>query len=565
MRNTTLLLISILLLTASVIRIDGIYGLQSELVPAISKIDTPSVGRTWDNVHLIYPDTFHDTAKLNEEITNINSTASEIVDLRVIGQSYQGKNTSVLTITNENDDSQKAKTLVVSHHHGREQITVELALRFVLMLVNGYGVDSEITNYVDTQEVFVIPTLNPDALDIVVNEGNHWLRKNLRPYDNDGDGFFDEDPVEDANGDGIISGYDIYRKLTGDDKRYIESYYEGFDNDKDGLVNEDGVGLVDLNRNYPTYFGDPGSSSNDPSTQIYHGSEPFSEPETAAFRDFVLKHRFAMAYSLHSGINATYLPTNNLEHWELPSLYSDIISDYSSFLPSGFNEYLDYAPSTGISGSVESGLAGGWKEWMYNERGTIVPITFEVYRNATSESPELSEIIFENSTHLIEKWDGIYPYFNPLAEYIDSLWIDLRPAFDYLLEMTPRLDIRYNSITETAEGVSIDMNIGTLSPRLGTIENVKMIGESGATLKTWLAIEGETRWPSDFAITLPEDWKSANYTFTIGNNYTGVQQYLIHMREAEGFPVQIVIGIVISTLVVLAVAWYLLKGSHNRI
>ena len=172
----------------------------------------PSVTRDWEDVELLYDNQRHDSAEVDEEIENIHSSVPELVDIEVIGQSYEGKNITSLRITNEQNTVQKAKTLVVAHHHGREQISIEMALRFILRLLNGYGHDALLTEYVDTQEIYVIPTLNPDALDIVVNEGNHWLRKNLRPYDNDGDGLYGEDDAEDIDGDGHISEFDVYTK-----------------------------------------------------------------------------------------------------------------------------------------------------------------------------------------------------------------------------------------------------------------------------------------------------------------------------------------------------------------
>jgi hypothetical protein len=560
MKETQFILISLVLLTASFIPIDGASMLQADSRPMITRIEAPSVERTWNDVDLLYPSVFHDTAKLNEEIRNILPKAPGITDLEVIGKSFQGKNISVVTITNEMDDRQKAKTLVVAHHHGREQITVELALRFILMLINGYGVNSEITEYVNTQEIFIIPTLNPDALDIVVNEGNYWLRKNLRLYDNDEDGLFDEDPVEDVDGDGIISGYDVYSKYDGH-RAYIESYYEGIDNDGDGEVNEDEQGLVDLNRNYPTFFGDQSSSSDNPKSEVYHGTAPFSEPETSAFRDFVLHHRFAMVYSLHSGINATFFPTNTRGHWQLPRLYSDIIEDFSSILPESFNQNNNQASE--LSHSLEMGLAGGWGEWMYTERGTLVPITFEVYRNASSMSPELTEIVHENSTHIIERWDGIYPFFTPVAGHINALWVELGPAFEYLLEMTPRLDAQFNSISETADGISVSMTVGTHSPRLGSVESVKMTGKSNEILKTWFPIDGETSESSQVSIPLSQDWAVSNYSLTIGNNYTGIEIYLLYMQEFTGIPLPVVIGVTAVVFAAMPIAWYLLKAKRK--
>jgi carboxypeptidase T len=179
----------------------GVSAQTDATTVIIERVDYQSVDRTWEDISLLYEDQFHDASEVDEEIERIHSLVPELMDLEVIGQSYEGLNISALRITNELNTVQKAKTLVVAHHHGREQITIEMTLRFMLRLLNLYGVDDTITEYVDTQEIYIIPTINPDTLDHVLN-GNHWLRKNLRPFNDDGDDETDEDSWEDVNGDG---------------------------------------------------------------------------------------------------------------------------------------------------------------------------------------------------------------------------------------------------------------------------------------------------------------------------------------------------------------------------
>ena len=116
---------------------------------------------------------------------------------------------------------------MVSQHHGREQISIEFALRFVLYLLNNYQENSTITDFINNQEIYVIPALNLDSLDLVVNEDNHWLRKNLRPWDDDNDGLSDWFEQNDGS------------TLTGQ-----------FDHDNDGIPDyldddDDGDGIPD--------------------------------------------------------------------------------------------------------------------------------------------------------------------------------------------------------------------------------------------------------------------------------------------------------------------------------
>jgi hypothetical protein len=516
-------------------------------VPTIEKVTTPSVTKTWSTLSLLYDNQFHDPVELDEEIEYIHTTVPQLVDLEVIGQSYEGRNITCLRITNEQNTVQKAKTLIVTQHHGREQITVEMALRFMHHLLNNYGVDDTITEYVDTQEIFVIPTLNPDALEVVVNEGNHWLRKNLRPYDNDGDGQFGEDDVDDEDGDGKISNFLVYLKDNpSDSPDYLDydwEYYEGIDDDGDGLFNEDEVGLVDLNRNYATYWGDGYGSTDNVTDQVYRGTEAFSEPETQAFRDFVLDHRFAMSYSLHSGINATYFPTNLAGNWIESGLYYDMTADYADILPVDFNYYLPYTPQ-----KIESALSGGWGDWMYAERGCTVPITFEVYTNATAHGVEAHPIIHENDTHIIREWKEIYGYFNPTADYINTLWEELLPAFDYLLEMTPRLDITASGITgevtlRTDVSFSVEMNC--LSPRLGSHGGVLVLGQDDTILDTLISVGGSQTLIVSATITLPADL-SEGVTILIGNNYTGYSEFVLSTSTLGASIDPLLIGAVVG-------------------
>jgi hypothetical protein len=544
-----------LLLSASFLPVTAMATETAGNAPAVIRIEYPSVTRTWSTITLLYEGQFHDSDQVEEEIENMHSLVPQLLDVEVIGQSYLGENITCLRITNEENPVQKAKTLVVAHHHGREQITVEMALRFILRLLNGYGVDATITEYVDTQEIFVIPTLNPDALDVVVNDGNHWLRKNLRPYDNDGDGLFGEDDAEDVDGDGHISEFYVYEKSSPDDNPsgfvFDYSYYEGIDNDGDGQINEDEVGLVDLNRNYPVFWDTGIPDFYDVTTQVYHGTAPFSEPETQAFRDFALQHRFAMAYSLHSGINATYFVQDLEGYWVEGPLYYGMYSDYNDILPDGFNGYLSYAER-----SLEAATPGGWGEWLYYTRGCTAPITFELYTNASVYEEEATVMIENNSTHVVWEWKGIYGYFDPVASHIDTLWAEITPAFDYLLEMTPRMDI---SVTGVVGGITADSNVTLttrlecLSPRLGSKDAIEVLAPDNSTITSTISISGGQTLIRYLSVTLEEDLAESDYVIRVGNEYTGYTAFRLTTQTGSLLDPMLLIGIGIGVAVIAVV------------
>ena len=122
-------------------------------------------------------------------------------------------------------------------------------------------------------------------------------REPYRPADDDGDGLFDEDRTEDVDGDGELSTMYIEDpagefKLSPDKRRFVRVADpreevrrfrrvgdEGFDNDGDGFINEDDIGGPDANRNFPYGWG------------VEAGYPyPMSEAETRNVFEFQLRH-----------------------------------------------------------------------------------------------------------------------------------------------------------------------------------------------------------------------------------------------------------------------------------
>ncbi|MHA1974664.1 MAG: M14 family zinc carboxypeptidase [Candidatus Hodarchaeales archaeon] len=525
-------------------------GLQSANSTSFSSVKVINVTKRLNtfNISLIYPDQFHTPSELKEELDNIISQAPDLVDMFTIGSSIQGREIYCLKITNEQDHRPKANALIIAQHHSREQITVEAALRFILRLINNYGLDANITEYVNNQDIYIIPTLNPDGLYYVLGNGttlkpNEWLRKNLRTFDDDKDGLFDEDPAEDVNGDGIISSYDVYLKDPGTKSWFFSyDYLEGIDNDGDGLINEDPVGGVDLNRNYDYRWNDSSldtGASSDTRDETFPGTSPFSEPETQAYRDFVANRSFATAISLHSGINTTYFPWASQYAYAEPTLYFNIRNDILNILPDRFASSIKNHGAS--SSSISYTSAGEWGDWMYARQNCLVPMTFEIFHTAGSN--QYSELIVENVTHKIYRWDYMREYFAPSEYKINDLWNDIQPVFDYWLGSTPRLEIYIKStIGEFSVGssVTVKLNAQNPSPRISTIDGLYISTGSLNDLKN---SDESVSFPKlspleskdlSFHVTInKEDVERNNLTVMIGNSYIGYYSVIIEASNVS--------------------------------
>ena len=244
--------------------------------------------------------------------TRLARAYPDLVTLESAGKSYQGRDIIVLTITDKKDQNPDNKPgfWIDGNIHSVELQGTEMALYTAWYLCEMYSGNAFIKQLVKDKTFYISPTINPDAREYFTATGLP-PRSGLVPRDNDRDGLLDEDGYDDLNNDKDIS--QMRRKnpdgkfitdpkdprrmirVAGEEKGEYELLGpEGIDNDGDGLINEDGPGGYDGNRDWgfnwePNY--------------IQGGADkyPFSFTENQAVRDFTLKHRnITGAQSFHN-------------------------------------------------------------------------------------------------------------------------------------------------------------------------------------------------------------------------------------------------------------------------
>ncbi len=239
----------------------------------------------------------------------------DLVTLESAGKSYKGRDIFALTISDKKGKNPGFKPgyYIDGNIHSNEIQGTEMALYTAWYLCEMYNTNPFINQLLKEKVFYILPTINPDARQYFMENPNTGdsPRSGLVPMDNDRDGLYDEDGYDDINNDGIISlmrrknpdgrfrtdpkdPRRMIRIASGEKGEYEILGLEGIDNDGDGLVNEDGVGGYDPNRDYglnwePNYV------------QWGAGKYPFSFPENQAVRDFGFKHRnIAGAQSFHN-------------------------------------------------------------------------------------------------------------------------------------------------------------------------------------------------------------------------------------------------------------------------
>lgn len=260
-------------------------------------------------------DAYHGFEQVQDRLDEFADQAPELVRIPTIGESAGGQALRVARVAAEGDvdPDERPALFVGANIAGYHNAGTEAALHLLQTLIERSD-EASVSTLLGTRTFYIAPALNPDAHDAMFNEPCHRRTGNAMIIDRDRDGFEQEDPPNDINGDGRITMMRIEDpegthipdtadarvmvpadRLEGQRGRY-RVLSEGGDDDGDGEFNEDGPGGVAPNMNFAHNFPFP-----DPE------AGPWSSyaPETRAVLDFVLGQRNIAAAIV-------YGPANNL-------------------------------------------------------------------------------------------------------------------------------------------------------------------------------------------------------------------------------------------------------------
>jgi hypothetical protein len=273
---------------------------------------------------------YHTYAEMVAAVQASAAAHPSIVKLFSIGVSYQGRDLLAAKISdNVDQDEDEPEALFVGLYHAREHLTVEMQLYLLHLLTDHYGLagQEQITNLVDSREIYLIFELNPDG------------------------GEFD-----------IASGsYQFWRKNRQPNAGWAE------------------LG-IDLNRNHSYKWGCCGGSSIFPGAEDYRGVASASTPEVAAIERFVNsrviggRQQIQVAISFHSYSELVLWPYGYTYDDLPPDMWPD---DHAVFVALG----QAMAASNRYQPMQASDLYptdGDFADWAYG-RHRIFAFTFEMY------------------------------------------------------------------------------------------------------------------------------------------------------------------------------------------
>ncbi len=178
---------------------------------------------------------YHTYSELTAAIRAVESAYPGLVRISSIGRSHEGRELWMAKVSdNVATDEAEPEVLLDGGHHGREHLSVEMALAVLKRLADRYATDAAVKRRVDSTETWILFNLNPDGT----------------TYDGGG------------------ATYRDWRK------------------NRQPTPGTSAIG-TDLNRNYGWKWGCCGGSSGSPTHENYRGPKAWSAPEVAALRRFV--------------------------------------------------------------------------------------------------------------------------------------------------------------------------------------------------------------------------------------------------------------------------------------
>lgn len=335
-------------------------------------------------------DRYYDGAALEAALRRIAATWPDLAHLESMGTSREGRPLWVMTVADPAGGPVDARPAMYidANTHGNEVQGGEVCLFTLQYLLERRETDPFVAALLKRVTFHVAPCVNPDSRERFLHgpADEHSPRRVPRPVDDDRDGLVDEDGPDDLDGDGeiltmrrkdpngewVVDERDdrLMRHVKpGERGAYTILGPEGVDDDGDGRVNEDPVGGVDPNRNWPCdWRPEP--------VQGGSGPYPLSEPETRATALWILAHpRIAGVQSYHNAGQMILRPPGSRTDAEASypaedkALYDEIGRRGGILLP-GYR-YLQ----------IKEGLYqvyGGFLEWTAHALG-IVSFTNELW------------------------------------------------------------------------------------------------------------------------------------------------------------------------------------------
>lgn len=308
-----------------------------------------------------------------------------LMRLASIGKSFEGRDVWLATVTAfaHGNDRDKPAFWIDGNIHAPELAGSSACLYFIHHLLNGYGLDADITRCLDSRVFYICPRVNPDGAEYALADTPKLIRSGTRPYpyeeappqglvreDIDGDGRVLSMRIRDPDGAWKISSEDVRLLVPREPAETGGEYYrllsEGRIEHYDGALIPIAppVEGLDLNRNFPAQWREEAE-------QTGAGPYPASEPEVQNLVRFIANHPNicgGVAFHCYSGVLLRPLSYRSDDEMAAEDLWvfrkigaqGTTLTGYPA--ASAYHEFR-YHPKEIITGAFD--------DWLYEQQGVF--------------------------------------------------------------------------------------------------------------------------------------------------------------------------------------------------
>lgn len=225
-----------------------------------------TAGSEMEHISLVEPNQTYTYEMLVADADELAAAYPGLIEVTSAGQSVEGRALTLIKLGRGD-----VKVLLLGAHHAREYITsaflMETADEYARAYVRGDGQGG--ANLLDSVTLYILPMVNPDGVNLVQNGPDAAA-----------------DPER-------VKGMRMLKETYAEWKANING--------------------VDLNRQYPCHWEEKASNTDVPSSEMYKGMAPATEPEVQAVMRLCEENAFALAASFHTKGEVVYWADSGTE------------------------------------------------------------------------------------------------------------------------------------------------------------------------------------------------------------------------------------------------------------
>jgi hypothetical protein len=296
---------------------------------------------------IVDPNQTYSYEMMVSDAEKLKSAYPGIVDTEVIGQSAEGRD--MLLIKLGKGDK---KIVLAGAHHAREYISSTFLMETIDEYARAYKSgskygDFDLKELLDKATLYIVPMVNPDGVNLVQN--------------------------------GLESVKDP-EKVKG--MRMMQDGYSEWKANING---------VDLNRQYPCHWDEKASNTDVPSSEMYKGTAPATEPEVQAMMKLCEENDFILAASFHTKGEVIYWADSGTEK-EIPAAgqIAQTLADVTGYTLNPVSE------DPAVYGA-------GFENWFrqeYERPAFCVELTPTGNGSAPHDDKEFSSLIWDKAKYL---------------------------------------------------------------------------------------------------------------------------------------------------------------------